>query len=167
MKSIVNKIRSKVSKSYRKYQNTISLNKNLILSGIAGFVASIFISHLLANYYVNSILNSALTVTIGFLVYKTIFAILFHKDSKTEHKKRFSTKNNLKLLKNIWIRIILVSSVFDGINNLSRFFLMSYLLNLDYSAIGSTTISSLIASLLSYLTLNLVVKYVRIFSMKK
>lgn len=167
MNATVNKIKSKVSKSYYRYYNTITLNKNLIISGIGGFIASIIISHSLVHYSIDSILNSALTVITGFLIYKTIFAILFHVDNKQAYKKRFSKRNNLKLLKNIWIRIILVSSVFDGINNITRFALMSYLLNLDYSAIESTTISSMSASLLSYLVLNLVIKYFRRFSMKK
>lgn len=156
-----------VLKAYTRYHNAISLNENLIISGIVGLIFSIIISHFLVNHAVDSILNSALTVTVGFIAYKTTFALLFYNDNKQNYTKKPSEKYNFKLLEHIWIRIILLSSEFDGINNITRFILMMQLLNLDYSAIESTTISSVIASLISYVSINLVVKYFYIYSMKK
>ncbi|HKR73651.1 MAG TPA: hypothetical protein VJR94_06025 [Candidatus Nitrosocosmicus sp.] len=128
---------------------------------------SIIVSHFLIDYAVDSIVNSALTVTVGFIAYKTIFALLFHNDNKKNYTKRMSEKYNFRLLKHIWIRILLVSSVFDSINNITRFILMIQLLNSNYSAIESTTFSSAIASLISYLSINIVVKYTRLYYLKK
>ncbi|CAN5890211.1 hypothetical protein BH23THE1_BH23THE1_32870 [soil metagenome] len=54
--------------------------------------------------------------------------------------------------------MIFDSSVFDTVNNITGFLLIIHLLKLDYSAIEAATISSLITSLLSYGTINLVVK---------
>jgi hypothetical protein len=49
--------------------------------------------------------------------------------------------------------------VSDAVNNITRFLRIIQLLKLDYSVIEAATISSHIASLLSYRTINLVVKY--------
>lgn len=63
--------------------------------------------------------------------------------------------------------MIFDSSVFDAVNNITRFLLIIQLLKSNYSTIEAATISSLIASLLSYGTINLVVKYMHLFSQKK
>lgn len=55
--------------------------------------------------------------------------------------------------------MIFDSSVSDVDNNITRFQCIIQLLKLDYSVIEAATISSLIGSLLSYGTINLVVKY--------
>ncbi len=167
MKAKPYNIKRLLSKAYFKYYNVISLNKNLVFSGIVGLTFSIIVSHYLIDYAVDPIVNSALTVTVGFIAYKTIFALLFHNDNKKNYTKRLSGKHNFKLIKHIWIRIIVVSSVFDSINNITRFVLMIQLLNSNYSAIESTTISSAIASLISYVSINLVVKYTRLYYLKK
>ena len=154
------------SKFYSKYYSVIFLNRNLIISGSMGLISSVIVSHFLLRFYVDSLLNSALTVIVGFVVYKTFFAILFHKDNKQKYENHVSGKYNFRLLKHIWIRVIFVSSVFDTVNNVTRFVLMTQLLNLNYSAIQSATISSLIASLISYLTINFVAKYIPLYGQK-
>jgi hypothetical protein len=160
-------IKRLLSRAYFRYYNVISLNKNLLISGFVGLTFSIIVSHFLVDQAVDSIVNSALTVTVGFIAYKTIFALLFHNDNKKNYTKRRSGRYNFRLLKHIWIRILLVSSVFDSINNITRFILMIQLLNSNYSAIESTTVSSAIASLISYLSINLVVKHTHLYYLKK
>ena len=87
MRSITHKINLMVLKAYTRYHNAISLNENLIISGIVGLIFSIIISHFLVNHAGDSILNSALTVTVGFIAYKTIFALLFYNDNKQNYTK--------------------------------------------------------------------------------
>ncbi len=167
MKAISQKINEFLLQSYQKYYNTISLNKNLLISGTVGFLSSIIIAHFSVQYSLNYVLNSALTVITGFLTYKIIFAILFHLDNKQKYTKRYSGKINFHVFRKILIKMIFASSIFDAVNNITRFLLIIQLLKLDFSAIEAATISSLIASLLSYGTINLVVKYIHLFSQKK
>ena len=167
MKETVHSIWYAISKAYSRYYNTMSLNKNLIFSGFLGLLFSVVVSHLMSTFPIDPIFNSALTVTSGFIVYKTIFAILFHIDYKPKLKKRHSTTYNLRILRHLWIRIIIVSSIFDTINNTTRFVLMTQMLSLDYSAIQSTVSSSVIASLISYTTINFMVKYFHSFALKR
>ena len=167
MAIISDKIDEFLLQSYQKYYNTISLNKNLLISGTVGFLSSIIIAHFSVQYSLSYVLNSALTVITGFLTYKIIFAILFHLDNKQKYTKRFSRKINFHALRQIMIKMIFASSIFDIVNNLTRFFLLIQLLKLDYSAIEAAAFSSLIASLLSYGIINLIVRYIHLFSQKR
>jgi len=164
--AITHKINEYFQLSYQKYYYTISLNKNLFISGTIGFLSSIIIAHVSAQYSHNYVVNSALTVIAGFLTYKIVFAILFHLDNKQKYTKRYNGKINFHALRKILIKMIFASSVFDTVNNLTRFFLILQLLEMDYSAVEAATISSLIASLLSYGIINLIAKYIHLFSQK-
>jgi len=167
VKPIGQKINGFFTKNYEKYYNTISLNKNLLISGSVGFLSSIIIAHYVAEYSINYVLNSAMTVVTGFLTYKVIFAILFHIDNKRKYTKRLTGKINFIALKRILIKMIFASAIFDTVNNVARFFLIIQLLNLEYSAIEAATISSLVASVLSYAIINVIVKYIHLFTKKK
>jgi uncharacterized membrane protein len=58
------KITGTVAKFYSKYENAISLNKNLLVSGTIGFAISIVVAYAYAHYSTNNFDNSALTVVI-------------------------------------------------------------------------------------------------------
>jgi hypothetical protein len=150
-----------------KYYSTFSLNKNLLISGILGFLVSLVVAHVSAEYSTNFVLNSALTVISGFLTYKIIFAILFHIDNKQRYTKKLSGKIHFQKFKKILIKMLFASSVFDIVNNITRFILMIQLLELEFSPIESTTISSIIASGLSYVVINIIVRYIHVFGSKK
>jgi hypothetical protein len=154
-------------KAYVKYYDTISLNKNLLISGSAGFLSSVISAYFVAEFSTSHILNSAITVITGFLTYKVIFAILFHIDNRRKYTKRLTGKINFIALRRILIKMIFASTIFDTVNNATRFILMIQLLKLDYSAIGAATISSFVASVLSYAIINFVVKYIHLFTTKR
>ena len=161
------KINGFFTRTYEKYYNTISLNKNLLISGSAGFLSSIIMAHFVAEFSTSYVLNSALTVITGFLTYNIIFAILFHIDNKQNYTKRLTGKINFIALRRIFIKMILASTIFDTVNNITRFLLIIQLLKLEYSAIEAAMISSLVASVLSYSTINLIVKYIHLFNQKR
>ncbi len=167
MKWRVDRINRFLKDTYLKYYNSFSLNKNLFISGILGFLFSLVVAHISAEYSVDFVLNSALTVITGYITYKTIFAILFHLDNKKRYTKRLTGKLNFQKLKQILIKMLFASSIFDIVNNVTRFILMIQLLELDYSAIESTTISSIIASVLSYVVINIIIRYIHVFGSKK
>ena len=167
MKWRVDKINRFLRNAYLKYYNTFSLNKNLLISGISGFLLSLVVAYFSAEYSVDFVLNSALTVITGYLTYKTIFAILFHLDNKRRYTRRLTGKLNFQKLKQILIKMLFASSVFDIVNNITRFILIIQLLKLGYSALESATISSIIASILSYAVINIIIRYIHVFGSKK
>ncbi|VFJ14398.1 hypothetical protein [Candidatus Nitrosocosmicus franklandus] len=168
MKSITQKkINGFFTNAYEKYYSTISLNKNLLISGSAGFLISIIVAHYFAEISFNLVVNSAVTVITGFLSYKIIFAILFHTDNKRNYTKRLTGKINFIALRQILIKMMFASTIFDAVNNITRFLLIIQLLKLEYSAIEAATLSSLVASVLSYAIINIIVKYIHLFALRK
>jgi hypothetical protein len=165
---LASKIRKSYTKYYRRYYYIISLNKNLLLSGIVGFIISLLVAYVSTKYSTNDFANSALTVMIGLLFSKVAFAILFHHDNKHKYTKRLTGKLNLHSLKQIALRMIFADFIFDIIHNISRFFILLELLrNHNYPPIQAAIISSIIASILSYLAINLIVKHLHILGSTK
>jgi hypothetical protein len=161
------KITKYLTKFYGKYANTISLNKNLLLSGLVGFIVSLIVAYISTKYSNNDFTISTLTVIAGFISSKVIFVILFHIDNKKKYTKRFTGKLNLDVLKQIATKMIFANAIFDTINNVSRFFILLELLRMQYQPIQAATIASIIASRFSYLDINLVVRRIHVFRFRK
>lgn len=156
-----------LEKYFLKYRFTIYLNKNLIISGAFGFIISLIVAFISTKYSNDNFANSALTVIMGFIGYKVVFIILFHQDNKKKYTKKLTGKLNLYVLKQIILKMIVASSAFDVVNNLSRFFILIELLKDHYHPIPATLISSIISSSFSYLVINLIMKYINVFDSKK
>jgi hypothetical protein len=154
-------------KFYNRYRNTISLNKDLVLSGIVGFIVSLVVAYVFTEYSTNDFAISALTVIAGFVSAKIVFVILFHLDNRKSYTTRLTGKLNLPVLKQIVAKMIFADSVFDIINNVARFFILLELLRIDYPALQATTIAALISSILAYLAINLIVRRLHVFGSKK
>jgi hypothetical protein len=152
---------------YIKYSSTISLNKNLILSGTFGFITSLFVAYISTIFSISNFANSILTVTTGFIISKILFIIFFHHDNKKKYTKKLTGKLNFRILKQILLKMILANSVFDIVNNLSRFFILFELLRTHYNPIQGAVLSSIISSSFSYLAINLIVKYINVFDSAK
>ena len=161
------KILNLFEKYFIKYSSTISLNKNLILSGTFGLIAILFVAYISALFSISNFTDSLLTVIAGFIVSKILFAIFFHHDNKKKYTKKLTGKLNFRILKQILLKMILANSVFDIVNNLSRFFILFELLKTHYNPIQSALVSSIISSSFSYLAINLIVKYINVFDSTK
>lgn len=162
------KILNLFGKYFIKYSSTISLNKNLMLSGTFGFIASLFVAYISTTLFsISNFANSVSTVIAGFIVSKISFAIFFHHDNKKKYTKKLTGKLNFGILKQILLKMILANSVFDIVNNLSRFFILFELLRTHYNPIQSALLSSIISSSFSYLAINLIVKYINVFDSTK
>jgi uncharacterized protein (DUF2062 family) len=74
---------------------------------------------------------------------------------------------NIPVLKQIVRKMIFADSIFDIINNLCRFFILLELLEIGYQAVTAATIASIIASSLSYVAINLIVRKINVFGSKK
>ena len=156
-----------ITKLYLNNKSTISLNKNLLLSGMVGFTVSLFVAYYSSLYSTNNFVNSALTVIIGFISSKVVFVVLFHLDNKKKYTKKITGKLNLRILKQVVMKMLFADSVFDIINNAARFFLLLQLLKINYPPIQAAIIASIIASALSYLAINLIVRRIHVFGKKK
>ena len=156
-----------ITKFYKKNKSTISLNKNLLISGIIGFIVSLIVAYYSTRYSSDYFLNSALTVIIAFIFSKLVFAILFHLDNKKKYTKKVTGKLNIQILKQVVTKMVFADSIFDIINNVSRFFILLELLRIEYPPVQAATIASIISSCFSYLAINLIVRRIHVFRFRK
>ena len=134
---------------------------------MVGLIVSLIVAYISTKYSNNDFTISTLTVIAGFVSSKVIFVILFHLDNKEKYTKRFTGKLNFEILKQIVTKMIFADAIFDIINNVSRFFILLELLRIEYQPVQATIIASIIASCLSYLAINLVVRRIHVFRFRK
>ncbi len=140
------------------------MNKNLLIAGIFGFLVSAVIAEIYALYSPSDVLTSTITVLVGFIIYKISFIVLFHIDNKRTYTNRFTSRINFNRLKQIIKKMIFAWSIFDIVNNLSRWIILYELLIIEFRPFEAAIISSIAASSLSYLSINIILKRIKIFS---
>jgi hypothetical protein len=140
------------------------MNKNLLIAGIMGFLSSIIIAELYATYSLSAVLTSTITVLVGFIIYKIVFIVLFHIDNKRKYTNRFSSQINFNRLKLIIKKMIFAWSIFDIINNVSRWIILYELLLIGFRPFEAAIISAILSSSLSYLSINIILRRIKIFS---
>ena len=140
------------------------MNKNLLIAGIFGFLVSAAIAEIYAIYSPSNVLTSTITVLVGFIIYKISFIVLFHIDNKRKYTNRFTSRINFNRLKQIIKKMIFAWSIFDIVNNLSRWIILYELLIIEIRPFEAAILSSIAASSLSYLSINIISKRIKIFS---
>jgi hypothetical protein len=152
------KVASTLRGYYQKYRSVIQLNKNMIISGAAGFLISAVAAEVYSRYTQNDLVNTIAIVLTGYAASTIVFGILFHIDNKRMYTDKHTGKIDFGILKQILKKMIVAGFVFDIVNNSSRFIILYQLLiiNVDYAE--ASILSSLLASGLSYIAMNLVLK---------
>ena len=140
------------------------MNKNLLIAGMFGFLVSAVIAEIYAIYSPSDVLTSTITVLVGFIIYKISFIVLFHIDNKRKYTNRFTSRINFNRLKQIIKKMIFAWSIFDIVNNLSRWIILYKLLIMGFRPFEAAILSSIAASSLSYLSINIILKRIKIFS---
>ena len=140
------------------------MNKNLLIAGMFGFLVSAVITEIYAIYSPSDVLTSTITVLVGFIIYKISFIVLFHIDNKRKYTNRFTSRINFNCLKQIIKKMIFAWSIFDIVNNLSRWIILYELLIMGFRPFEAAILSSIAASSLSYLSINIILKRIKIFS---
>ena len=140
------------------------MNKNLLIAGIFGFLVSAVIAEIYAIYSSSDVLTSTITVLIGFIIYKILFIVLFHIDNKRKYTNRFTSRINFNRLKQIIKKMVFAWSIFDIVNNISRWIILYELLLIGFRPFEAAILSSIAASSISYLAINIILKRIKILS---
>jgi hypothetical protein len=140
------------------------MNKNLLIAGMFGFLVSAVIAEIYAIYSPSDVLTSTITVLVGFIIYKISFIVLFHIDNKRKYTNRFTSRINSIRLKQIIKKMIFAWSIFDIVNNLSRWIILYELLIMGFRPFEAAILSSIAASSLSYLSINIILRRIKLFS---
>jgi hypothetical protein len=148
---------------YNRNRIILQLNKNMILSGIVGFFVSAIAAEGYYRHTQNDLILTVATVLTGFAVSNVVFAILFHIDSKYLYCDRSTGEINFQVLKQILKKLVAAGTVFEIVNNSSRFIILYLFLTIDLDPLNASMLSSVVASGLSYLSINLVLRRYGLF----
>ncbi len=130
----------------------------MIISGAAGFFISAIAAEVYSTYTQDDLVNSVATVFTGFAVSSVVFAILFHMGNKYMYIDKYTGKTDFKNLKQVLKKLMAAGSVFEIVNNSSRFIILYQLFAKDVDPFNASMLSSLASSGLSYLSLNLMLR---------
>jgi hypothetical protein len=152
----------------KKYRDILLFNGNLLVSGTVGFFVSIIVTQIIVELDINGAFDiSVITILIGYCVSKPLFIFLFHRDNKKKYRHPVARTTDSRILNPIIKHLIIAYLVFDIVYIISRFLIMyGLLLEVRTGALGASIISSLCASLLSYLLTNITIKLGRMFKLE-
>ena len=119
--------------------------------------------HIAALYSKNSFTNSGITVITGYVISKMVFAILFHRIFQKLYTNRSTGKIEWSTLKQIVRKMIVATIIFDFIDNGSKFIFILEFLKIGFMPFQSVIISTIMSATLSYLSINIAVKYLKVF----
>lgn len=130
----------------------------MILSGAAGFFISAIAAEVYSKYAESDLVNTIAIILSGYAASTVVFGILFHLDNKHLYTDKNTGKINFGILKQILKKMVVAGFVFDIVNNFSRFIILYQLLTTNVDHAEASMLSSLVASGLSYVAMNLALK---------
>ncbi len=139
----------------------------MIISGAAGFFISAIAAEIYSMYTQDDMVNSVATVLTGFAASSVVFAVLFHMDNKYMYINKYTGKTDFKILKQVIKKLMAGWLVFEIVNNSSRFIILYQLFTMDVDPSDASMLSSLSASGISYLSLNLMLRRCGLFQTGK
>ena len=144
----------------QKYKEYLKLNKNVLL----GFLGSIIVSAIAADYFgdQDDYLNTSLTLIIDYAMFFSIFGGLFYFDNRKKYVLNNGQRDNT-LLKSDLIKIISSLGIGEVVYTIVRWSLQYYFLLIDYEPYMASIISQLISTIVYMITLNLSIKFTKLY----
>lgn len=130
----------------------------MIISGAAGFFITAIAAEVYSTYTQDDLVSSVATVLTGFAASRVVFAIIFHMDNKYVYTNKSTGKIDFKNLKQVLKKLMAAGLVFEIVNNSARFIILYQLFTMDMDPFDASILSSLSASGLSYLSINLMLR---------
>ena len=144
----------------QQYKEYLKLNKNILL----GFLASIVVSAIIAQMFSNqqSYVNATITLGTDYLVYFSTFGMLFYFDNKKKYILDTGEVDKAGLRRDL-IKVILSLGIGEIIYTICRWTLQYYLLTNSYQPYIASLTSQSISTVIYMITVNLSVKFTRLY----
>lgn len=148
---------------YYKYRDFIHFNKNLLVSGIVSFLVGASFTQIYAQYDGNDIVNSLITLVIGYGVYIPLFAFLFYRDNKTKYRDSLTGKKNSNKIKNDLKRLSTAFTISEAIFIISKTYIHYSLLVASVEPYQAYTFAEFVSWIIYLVTINVGTKAVKLF----
>ncbi|HEX5977404.1 MAG TPA: hypothetical protein VFY68_09015 [Nitrososphaeraceae archaeon] len=151
---------------YHKYKDNILFNKNLLISGIISFLVGALFTQIYAQYEENHVVNSLVTLIIGYAVYLPLFAFLFYRDNKAKYVDSQSGKKNSSRIKNDVKKLFTAFSISEAIFVVSKTYIHYSLLVSSAEPYQAYAIAEFVSWVIYFISINVGTKAVKLFENK-
>ena len=144
----------------QEYKEYLKLNKNMLL----GFLASIVVSAIIAQIFSNqqNYVNVSITLAFDYIVYFSVFGGLFYFDNRKKYLLQTGKVDKISLRRDL-IKTLSSLGIGEVVYTICRWSLQYYLLTNSYQAYIASMISQSISTLIYLITVNLSVKFMRLY----
>jgi Na+-driven multidrug efflux pump len=144
----------------QQYKEYLKLNKNILL----GFLASIVVSAVVAQMFSNqqNYVNATITLAVDYVVYFSTFGGLFYIDNKKKYLLKTGEVDKVGLRKDL-VKVIFSLGISEIIYTICRWTLQYYLLTNSYQAYAASLMSQSISTIIYMISVNLSVKFTRLY----
>lgn len=151
---------------YHKYKDNILFNKNLLISGIISFLVGALFTQIYAQYDENHVVNSLITLIIGYAVYLPLFAFLFYRDNKAKYVDPQTGKKNSSRIKNDVKKLFTAFSISEAIFVVSKTYIHYSLLVSSVEPYQAYAVAEFVSWVIYFISINVGTKAVKLFENK-
>jgi hypothetical protein len=156
------KARSVTSGSfYGKNRAAILFNKNLLISGVAGFLSSAYVSQLFFGFERNEFANSVIALATEYATYLPLFTILFYLDNRQKYVDQSGKRDSKAIFTDIK-KLLASFSVSEIVFSVARVGSQYGLLRLEIEPYEASMLGSLTAWGLFFVSINIMAKITRL-----
>jgi hypothetical protein len=151
------------SSFYRRYKTAILFNRNLLISGAAGFFSSAYVSQLHYQLDKNEFANSVVALATEYAVYLPLFAVLYYADNRQRYVDPVTGRKDRKQIRTDIKGLFASFSVSEVIFSIARIASQYGLLQLEVPAFEASMISSFTAWAAFFVSINFMARLTRLF----
>jgi len=142
-------------------QEYLKLNKNILIAFAASIIISAAIAQILSDQ--TDYLNTTYTTIADYLIYFSVFSLLFYFDNRKKYRLE-SGKTDTKKLKHDLKKLITSLGIAEVVYTIVRWILQYYFLTINYDPYLASIASQSISTIIYMLVLNLGVKITRLYN---
>ena len=143
-----------------RYREYLKLNRNILASLAVSVVVSAAFAQSISGQ--EDYLNTTYTLMMDYLVYFTVFGVLYYSSEKRKYLLEDGSVDRQKLRHDLF-RIITSLGVSEAVYTVARWFFQYYFLTIQYDPYMASIISQGISILVYLIVINLSVKVTRLY----
>jgi hypothetical protein len=152
-----------LDKFLNRYRDIVFFNKNLLISGVAGFFSGALGAQLYSLYDNNKILNAIVALLSEYCVDIPFFAIAFYVDNMHRYHDPITGKKNIALIKQDIKKLVIAISVSEVFYAVTKIFSHYQFLQYAVQPYQAAMASSLIAWTVFLVLVNVIGKKIKLF----
>ena len=142
-------------------QEYLKLNKNILIAFAASIIISAAIAQILSDQ--TDYLNTTYTIIADYLIYFSVFSLLFYFDNRKKYRLESGKTDTVKL-KHDLKKLITSLGIAEVVYTIVRWILQYYFLTINYDPYLASIASQSISTIIYMLVLNLSVKITRLYN---